>query len=65
MIPLLAIRSFSAIVERVDLLFLTRVAVATTFTVSPEEEREAPGGCDISPSAGLQVAATGADAGCT
>ena len=29
MMPLTAMRSFSAMVERVDLLFLTRVAVAT------------------------------------
>ena len=32
--PLTAMRSFSAMVERVDLLFLTRVAVATEVTVS-------------------------------
>src|SRR5680860_1377595 len=32
--PLTAIRIFSAMVERVDLLFLTRVAVATKVTVS-------------------------------
>ena len=32
--PLTAMRSFSAMVERVDLLFLTRVAVATKVTVS-------------------------------
>ena len=32
--PLTAINSFSAMVERVDLLFFTRVAVATPATVA-------------------------------
>ncbi len=32
--PLMAIKSFSAMVERVDRLFFTRVGVATTVTVS-------------------------------
>jgi hypothetical protein len=36
-------RSFNAMVERVDLLFFTRVAVATLFTVSPRRARRVPG----------------------
>ena len=50
--PLTAIRSFSAMVERVDLLFFTRVAVATTVTVAlPGLARPSVPlrGCDISP----------------
>jgi hypothetical protein len=41
--PLTAMRSFNAMVERVDLLVFTRVAVATLFTVSPRGAPRAPG----------------------
>src|SRR6476469_1392059 len=49
-IPLIAISSFSAIVERVDLAFWTRlgVAVATIVTVSPATGAEFLVQCDIS-----------------
>ena len=40
--PLTAIRSFSAMVERVDLLFFTRVAVATPATVALPMGAECP-----------------------
>ncbi len=42
MMPLTAIRSFNAMVERVDLLFFTRVAVATPVTVALPMGPECP-----------------------
>src|SRR6187200_661678 len=49
MMPLTAIRSFNAMVERVDLLFFTRVAVATRVTVALRVASAAPRGCDMCP----------------
>ena len=48
--PLTAINILSAMVERVDLAFLTRpgVAVATIATVSPATGADFPGECEIS-----------------
>src|SRR5687768_10525573 len=53
--PLTAIRSFNAMVERVDLLFFTRVAVATTATVALRAGAEPPGRCDICPCTAIRA----------